>query len=365
MNEKKESRVSKGFYNILKLFRELVSIFVWICVISEVFIVDIGVSLVSKYPYFQFVFDYNVLLLLASVAITWLIFGYKLLVNTFGYVVFYPFILLLWKIPKVLFKNWAVVIAFSPAIYQSLKTFKRSFIVFVMIIICVFLVCLAPLDYYLVHMSMGVVTIYLVSHFISRLKSAYSSPSIFTVLKDVVRKIWEYQKDLIIKENPSEYTDAEEYKRKFGESLLQTYMLSTCMHFSTVKLQEVIDSRKMDLYFFSSLIWTFFISVISFGVFYYGLFRIDKNNFINVDNASLIDFVGFSFNTLMTSSISTIVAASGIAKTVTFVQLFTSVLLIILLVFIILTSIRERYKEDLNSLILEIRESSDKSKEYI
>ncbi|WP_198781188.1 hypothetical protein [Shewanella putrefaciens] len=367
MNEeiKSGSRVSKSFFTVLKTLREMVSIFTWLCIFSEVFIFDIGVALVSKYPIFQFVFDYNVLLLLGSVAVTWLAFGSKILLKTFGYIAFYPFILSLWTMPRFLFKNWAVVIAFSPAIYQSLKTFKRSFIVFVVIIICVFLVCLAPLDYYVVHISMVAVAIYLVSHFISRLRSAYSSPSIFTILKDAVREIWEYQKDSIIKEKPSENTDSEDYKRKFGESLLHTYMLSTCMHFSIVKLQEVMDSRKMDLYFFSSLIWTFFVSVISFGVFYYGLFRIDKTNFVNVDNASLIDFIGFSFNTLMTSSISTIVAASGIARSVTFVQLFTSVLLIILLVFIILTSVRERCKEYLNNLISELRESSDKSKSYI
>lgn len=367
MTEKLEMKhkIPKSIGTVLKVVRELLSIFIWLGMFSEIFIADIGDYLVSSYPQLKFAFDYSLLLLLASIAVFWLCLGNKLFSRTFGYILFYPFILLLWKIPKLLFKNWAVVIAFSPAIYHSLKAFKPNFIIAVAVIISAFLICLAPLDYYIVPVCMGLITLYLTRHFIHRFKSAYSSSSIFTVIRDEVENVWEYHKDSIAKKNPGGDPSSEEYRKKLGESLLYTYMLTTCMHFSIGKLQEVIKSRKMDLYFLSSLIWTFVLSAIIFGLFYYGLFRIDNANFLKAENAGVLEFIGFSFSTLMTSSISTVVAASGVAQIATYVQLFVSLLLIVLLVFIILTSIREKYKEDLQALVLELKSSSEKSKQYI
>ena len=360
-----KNKISKTIRIVLRVIRELLAMLVWLGMFSEIFIADIGDFLVSNYPQLKFAFDYSFLLLLTSIAIFWLCLGNKLFLRTFGYILFYPFILILWKIPKVLFKNWAVVIAFSPAIYHSLIAFKPNFIIAVALIISAFLICLAPLGYYIVPICMMLITLYLTRHFIHKFKSAYSSSSIFTVLRGGVQEVWEYHKKSIAKKNPGGDPDSEEYKKKLGESLLHTYMLTTCMHFAIAKLQEVIKSRKMDLYFLSSLIWTFVLSAIVFGVFYYGLFRIDNSNFLNVDNVGVLDFLGFSFSTLMTSSISTIVATSGIAQVTTYVQLFVSLLLIVLLVFIILTSIREKYKEDLQELVGELKSSSEKSKHYI
>ena len=96
-----------------------------------------------------------------------------------------------------------------------------------------------------------------------------------------------------------------------------------------------------------------------------------ENGFVYQDSeiygsaAGFWDFVGFSFSTLMTSSISTISPATGIAQVLTYTQLFVSLLLIVLLVFIILTSIREKYKKDLDDLLIGLEGAHDKSRDYV
>lgn len=349
----------------LKTVRELLAILIWGSIFTEIFLTDVGDMLLAIAPQLETAFKYRLLIILGLIAILWPVIGNKLLARIFGYIAFYPFILVVWKIPSLFIKNWAVAIAFSPAIYQLIRAFKTNFIIGVAVTITAFVVCLSPPDLLLIPVGMVLIGIYLILHFVNRLRSAYSSSTIFTVLKGNVTNIWDSSKKYISENMPEGDPESEAYKDKLGQSLLIAYMVTTGLHFITAKLQEVIESRKLDLYFLSSLIWTFTISVISFGVIYFGLYRIDPANFQSAQSSDLLDFIGFSFSALMTSSISQIVPATGLAQVIAYIQLFVSLLLIVLLVFIILTSIREKYKKDLDDLVLELGDAAESSKHHI
>ncbi len=355
----------KIFESLLKGLRECVAMAVWFSFFIEVFVTDIGDSVSTLYPKTQFIFDYSLLLLLSVMAISWLTLGNKRFIQTFGYIVSYPFVIIIWRLPRLFFKNWAIAIAFSPAIHQFISAFKANFVIGVSVIVTSTLVCLVPNDSLLIPIGMSLIGLHLVTHFYKKFKSAYSSETIFTVMRDNVSKIIEKFEKHLEKDKPEGDPESDEYKKKLGNSLLHTYIFTTCLHLSIVRIKEVINSRKMDLYFLSSLIWTFGLSAFSFGVIYFGLFRIDHSNFINVDNVGFWDFIGFSVTTLMTSSISTIAPATGIAQLLTYIQLFVSLLLVVLLVFIILTSIREKYKKDLDDLLLGLEDAHDKSRNYV
>jgi hypothetical protein len=116
----------------------------------------------------------------------------------------------------------------------------------------------------------------------------------------------------------------------------------------------VIESRKLDLYFVGSLLFTFLLTALVFAVEYLGLERLAPGSFAGVVGPGFLDFIGFSFSTLMTAEVSQLRAYSGVAQVLTYFQLFASLLIIVLLVFIILTSIRERYRDDLNDAVEEL-----------
>lgn len=357
--------VKKCFDSVFKATRECIAIGLWISVFVEVFVTDIGDAVVASYPRAQFLFDFSLLIVLSVMAVAWLALGNKRFLQTFGYIVSYPFVVIIWKLPKLFVKNWAVAIAFLPAIHQFMSAFKANFVIGVGVVIAATLVCLAPSDSQIVPAGMIVVGFHLFTHFYQKFKSAYSSETIFTVLRGNISKAIDKFENYIEKDKPEGDPESDEYKKKLGNSLLHTYMFTTFLHLSIVRIREVINSRKMDLYFLSSLIWTFMLSAFSFGVMYFGLYRINGSNFVNTIDVGFWDFIGFSFSTLMTSSISTIAPATGMAQLLTYIQLFVSLLLIVLLVFIILTSIREKYKKDLDDLLIGLEDAHEKSRHYV
>lgn len=357
--------VKKCFDSAFKAARECIAIGLWISVFAEVFVTDIGDTIIASYPRAQFLFDFSFLIVLSVMAASWLALGNKRFLQTFGYIVSYPFVVIIWKLPKLIFKNWAVAIAFSPAIHQFMSAFKANFVIGVGVVIAAILVCLAPNDSQIVPIGMVIVGFHLVTHFYKKFKSSYSSETIFTVLSGNISKAIDKFEIYLEKDKLEGDPNSDEYKKKLGNSLLHIYIFTTFLHLSIVRIKEVISSRKMDLYFLSSLVWTFMLSAFSFGVIYFGLFRIDATNFVNASNAGFWEFIGFSFSTLMTSSISTIAPATGLAQILTYVQLFVSLLLIVLLVFIILTSIREKYKKDLDDLLIGLENAHDKSRKYV
>lgn len=349
----------------LKVVREIVAIIFWASILTQLFVVDLGQVVVSKYPESDFLFKYRFLLIMGVVAFSWLILGNRLFLKSFGYIAIYPFLLAIILIPFLLIKNWVVAVAFSPAIYHFVRTFKSSFIIGVTVLIAAHIACLGPADSLWIPFSISLVGLYLVHHFFNRFRSAYSSSTIFSTLRDYVDKLWCYMKKFLLDNMPKEDLDVKEYEKELGKSLLHAYVLTTGLYFLMERLREIMESRKLDLYLLSSLVWTFVVSVLSFAVIYFGLFRIDQSGFFAPENAGLLDFVGFSFTILMTSSISEVAAVSGAALAITYTQLFVSLLLIVLLAFMILTSIREKYNNDLDGLIEELGEAADKSIKHI
>lgn len=211
-----KTKASLGLASVVKILRELTALLVWASIFIEVFIADIGDFWTSIYPSTDIVFDYTLLLILAVLAISWGILGNKLFPKTFGYIAAYPAILILWRTPKLLIKNWAVVIAFSPAIYQFLRTFKLNFIIGVSAIVTAFVVCLAPSESALIPLGMVLIGAYLLRHFVLRFKMAYSSSTIFTILRNNVNNTWNQMNEVATQQWPKGDPNSDEYKQKFG-----------------------------------------------------------------------------------------------------------------------------------------------------
>lgn len=172
--------------------------------------------------------------------------------------------------------------------------------------------------------------------------------------------MWRYIKDSELSKKPEDLDPASnEYRQKLGQNLLSLYMLTTGLLFLGERLREVVNSRKLDLYFLASLLYTFVLTAFVFSLEYLGLYRLMPNSFVGVPKPGLLDFLGLSFSTLMTSEISPLKPSGGIAQVALYAQLFGSLLIIVLLVFVILTSIRERYRQDLDGVIGELVTVSD------
>ena len=208
---------------------------------------------------------------------------------------------------------------------------------------------------------MCILGLYLGFHYVRRFRSAFLPSTIFASFSGMIRdargQFWEAD---FARRPENLNSESDEYKRKVGQNLLSIYMLTTGLYFVGERLREIASSRKLDLYFLASLLYTFLLTTIVFAIEYFGLERVAPGSFGGIAHPGFMDFVGFSFSTLMTADISALRPLSGIAQAGTYLQLFGSLLIIVLLVFVILTSIRERYNQDLDGVVNELKATSDK-----
>jgi hypothetical protein len=343
----------------VRWLRDAIAILLWFAILTQLFIFDLGSWIAEQVLISVFLFRYRFFILLGVVALLWLVLGNRRFLPSFGYIAAYPFVVTVWIIPRFILRNWAVAIAFSPAIHSILSRLRASFILFSMAIVSTFVICLVT-NRALVVVCMGLLAVYLVTHYFRRFRMAFSPSTVFADVGTIVGKAWEKLRESIPARPEGVDQESQEYKQKLGQNLLSIYMITTVLHYLGERLREAVNSRKLDLYFVGSLMYTFFLTVVVFGIEYFGLERLAPGSFTGIEKPSIFDFLGLSFSTLMTSDISPMKPASGIAQVASYVQLFGSLLIIVLLVFIILTSIRERYRQDLDGVVNELWSASER-----
>lgn len=341
----------------IRWLREVLAIIMWGLAVIQVFLFDAGTLITDLIPMIEPVFRYRFLVGLGLLAVLWLILRTRVFLNFFGYIILYPFVVVLWKIPKFAFRNWAVAIAFSPAIHTILTTFRISFAMFTAALIASFVVCLVE-EVMVVRFSMLIVGAYLILHYIRRFRVAFSPSTVFADVAGAVRTSWTTIRESKWAVPPEGDPASEQYQQQFGQSLLQIYMTTAGLYFIAARLKEVIESHKLDLYFLGSLVFTFTLTTVVFAVEYFGLERLRPGSFVGVPSPGLLDFLGYSFSTLMTSELSPLHPNSQIALILSYFQLLGSLLIIVLLVFVVLTSIRERYRQDLGGVVEEVGEAA-------
>jgi hypothetical protein len=123
--------------------REAVAVLAWALLLTQLLLVDLTGWLAARWPLLEMVFRYRFLFLLGTIAFLWLVLGNRRFTKLCGYILAYPFVVACWHLPRILFKNWAVVVAFSPAVHSIVVSLRLNFIVFVAALVSAFLVVLA------------------------------------------------------------------------------------------------------------------------------------------------------------------------------------------------------------------------------
>lgn len=340
--------------------REIVAIFCWCLALVHLLFFDLVGYVNTKYPELAVIVNYRFLLMMGIVAVLWYFLGNSRFIRLVLYIIGYPIVVLFWYTPRLLIRNWALFIAFSPAVHAVFTTCRRSFLSFTCLIISFFIVFLAQ-DLPTKVICMTYIGAYLVLHYVRRFRTAFSPSTVFANITEIIRTVWAKIQESDLLKPPEGDPNSETYKQKLGSNLLSIYAFTSLLHAFGKRLQEVVNSRKLDLYFICSLLYTFFLTAILFSIEYFGLEQIKPGSFSGIIKPSYFEFLGLSFSNLMPKDISPLKPVSGIAQSLVYCEVFTSILIIVLLVFVILTSIRERYKQDLDGVVKEIGVAADNS----
>lgn len=138
LKEKKTVRMK-----MFKVVRELCTTFFWIYVLVKLFVFDIDYYLMEKiFPNHMYILNYKFIIIIGIIAVFWLFMKNKKVIPFILYIVFFPIILFLWKIPYFIFrqKSWTVAIAFINSIISFFINIKFNFIASVLYITSLFMI---------------------------------------------------------------------------------------------------------------------------------------------------------------------------------------------------------------------------------
>src|SRR5258706_13651479 len=169
--------------------REIVALAIWLLIITKLFVYDVDLLLVQRVGWLRRFYPYKFFFIIAVVAAVWLVLGGKYARRIILFVAAYP-IVLLWRLIVILFKNWATLLLFAPALESMVRTFKWRFILSSFAILAALGIALLIRPIALM-ICMGIVGTYLVSHYVFRLRGAYRQESIFASVAPTIGLLWE------------------------------------------------------------------------------------------------------------------------------------------------------------------------------
>jgi len=361
-------RGEKPFKRLAFFLREAVAVSTWLIVFIKLFIYDVDLLFVNRVPWLQRVYPYKFFIIIGFVAIVWVSLGTKRFLKIVGYVAVYPLVLLLWRLPKTFIKNWALLLMFAPAIESAIVTLKWRFVFAALTMLSALGICLSQ-DAQVLTVLMALLLIYLLIHYIFRLRVAFRPTSLFANLAKPMGEMWrttiktyktaEYQARSGPSANPAEYP------KKHMDSLKNLYINNLLSTYVATKVDEAVSSRRTDLYFIVALIYSFVLTVTIFGFEYFGLAKIDPASFQNAETASFWSFLLFSFNVILHTPYSKISPLSNLALALANLETGASLIIGLFFVFILFTSSRERYRQELKAVSTQIMASAFKVEKYL
>ena len=360
---KKKKPGSISFY-----VREFVAAAFWLFFFIKAFVYDVDLLMIRGLPFLEPLYPYRFFLFLGLLSVAWIVLGTKRFLKTIGYVLVYPLVVLLWRIPKLLFRNWALLVVFAPAIESVLFTVKWRFTFGSLAILAGLGILLMNERGFLI-VLMSVLMLYLFVHYVLRIRVAFRPTAVFADVTKVVTSMWRHSVTIYKQKDDQAHTGAgphgAEYEKKRVENLKELYLSSLMWEFLAKKLNETVSSRRTDLYFIVAVLYSFLLTVLIFGFEYYALSKIDPGSFQMTPQSSIWSFILFSFNVILTTAFSRITPISDIALSLATLELFAGVITLIFFVYVLLTSSRERYREDLRNLVLGLTQSSKEIERFL
>lgn len=352
--EKKKSKGKKGV--VFKVCREVAGITLWAFVAVQVLVFDLYGAFKELTDLPDWISQFRGVIFLTFVVIAWGVLGNKTFFQIFGYIVFYPAVVLFWHLPKALCKNITLVVVFSPAIYSFVTSFRSIFIIYSLAIISASVIAFAE-NQILVVGAMVILGLVLIAHYYRQIMTVFASKTVFSSMGRAVTAMWEATQESKAFMPPEGIDpDTKEGKKKFGADLFGSYLITAGLGKVAKKMQEIAEGRKIDLYLALSFFLTVVFTVVVFGFLYLGLDQIYPESFDG--EPGVFSFIGYSMCVLTTSSLSGIAPQSTPAVLLSYGELIGTISISILMVFLIMTSLRGRYRSDLEKVTNELVEKA-------
>lgn len=345
-----------------KIIKEVLALIIWIYLFIKIFIFEIDIYIIQKYfPSFSWLFKYKFFIFIALLAILWMILRNK---RFFGFILFtivYPFFLLFWRIPKLLFKtkNWVGIFAALGILVSFFNSLKLNFMIFTLLSVSGLLIIISNAKFTLIP-SIIVFFLFLILHFIRRFSYGFKKFSILNKYASSVIKFWQQVQSAIRsseeqKTIQQKKTAEEEEANQRSNRLQWLLILNKACYFLASKLRYIQKGGIAFLYYFSSLLYSVFLVILVFAFQNLALYKIDPSSFNNPPKGKFMFFFYYSFNTLFKNNIPDFYPRGSLARLFNSTEIFFGFLVLVILVYLLFTIIREKHKEEIESSIIVIK----------
>jgi hypothetical protein len=357
--------ISKG----RKILRESFCAFLWLYAIVKLFVFDFDVYLAQSYfPSLSWVVNFKFFFLLVLVSVYWLAVGDKNFFKSIGFLLVYPFFFLLWRIPRLLFKDWVSAVTAMGFLASFLKSIKINFIAFTVFSVGTILGLFAQNEYVLI-LSIVILISFIVFHFSRRFYSAFSPSKALAFPRDGLIKLLDGARTQFALPQELKSTAIDKFtpeqKNKWATNLQFLLIINRASTFIAAKLKQFQESRIVFLYFLIGLLFSLFLTVVVFGVANLALQRLDPSHFSDHELKGLIFFIYYSFNTLVTNSIADFYPISDFARFLNTAEVFFGILTLVILVLVYTSVKSERTKSEVDSIIVTLNRQGHELEKFI
>ena len=344
------------------IFRETFAVVFWIGLFTKLILWDWDYYLLSTYaPCCLTLLRYKFIFILSGYVLAWLLLGGRRVFRLTMFVLWYPIIVPIRFGIYLLLNHWSYLILLTPVIYNVFSRFRWFVIRRTLAILSIVCILVSQTSCLLI-LSMLILGVLFATHLVHCIRRVYT-PGVFAKLTTLAAKLRKrlqntaFIASFVPPETPDNAKTAEAPESSAGSMIL--YIVHFTLDLAGNRVKDFVTNRRMDLYLVLSWMRTLTIAVLTFSFIYYSLFKITPFAFQGAQHFSYWSFLAFSLGKIAPTSLSTLIPVTTAATLLSWAQITSAMFLYIILVFVLLTAGRERHKEDVDSLVAELKQCAE------
>ena len=307
MGKIKETKTTFLTQKGLIFFRllDFCSLMFWSYVILKVFISDVDIYILEKFfPANAWLLQLKSIILLLILAISLIFFEKKLVLFFITYILFFPFILFFWKIPKIIYRrqSWVAVFGFANLINSFFGSLRYNLIITSAFVTSATIVFISS-NRFLLWIALLVMTFTLYVYFVDRFVSTIKPKNIFYLYNKVVLLLKNYIMTKLVPDPEIinvPYSSLTEEQTNTLKTNLQSAVIASRLCLLLAKKLRNYQASKVGFYSGAfAIIFIVLLTVVVFAVINFALFKIDQSHFMISEFVNFFTFVYYSFNAVV------------------------------------------------------------------
>jgi hypothetical protein len=355
---------------IFCVFRELFSISFWTYALIKLFIFDLDIYVIDHLlPAYQWIIYYKIIILLGALAIFGLFTRKATAVGFALYIIFYPFIVLFYRLPCTIYKrgNWIVILYLLNSVVLFFRSFRYKLVSSCLYATSYLLILLCDAKYIL-YPSIVTLLVLIVISLIRRFVSAFKSDNLFKFYKRGLDAVQRRIAETRATEDPlGNLTLAQMDQNQiqiWSQNLQSQLLMNRIFLFAAKKIREYRNSNLTMGINIVSILGLWLGIVFTFAAINFGLYKVVPQLYHVID-PTFFEFFRYSFEAAFCVTIDNLIAVKPLAQAIFMAQVFFTFVIVATFFSTLVTVSKEQSNHQLDSLIDNLEQQGADAESFI